>query len=56
MGVAYDAQAHYHAFLLTPIASGSAVINSGDASVAEGHAGTSSANFTVTLSAGRAGR
>ena len=51
VGVAYDAQAHYHAFLLTPIAPGTAVINSGDASVTEGHIGTSSANFTVTLSA-----
>ena len=51
VGVAYDAQAHYHAFLLTPVAPGSAVINSGDASVTEGHIGTSSANFTVTLSA-----
>ena len=51
VGVAYDAKAHYHAFLLTPIATGTAVINSGDASVTEGHVGTSSANFTVTLSA-----
>jgi probable HAF family extracellular repeat protein len=50
VGVAYDAQAHYHAFLLTPIATGTAVINSGDASVTEGHSGTSSATFTVTLS------
>ena len=51
VGVAYDAQAHYHAFLLTPIATGTAVINSGDASVTEGHSGTSSVNFAVTLSA-----
>ena len=51
VGVAYDAQAHYHAFLLTPIATGTAVINGSDASVTEGHSGTSSANFTVTLSA-----
>src|SRR5688572_19135830 len=51
VGVAYDAQAHYHAFLLTPIATGTAVINSGDASVTEGHSGTSPVNFTVTLSA-----
>ena len=51
VGVAYDAQAHYHAFLLTPIAAGTAVINSADASVTEGHSGTSSMNFTVTLSA-----
>ncbi len=50
VGVAYDAQAHYHAFLLTPIATGTAVINSGDASVTEGHSGTSAVNFTVTLS------
>jgi probable HAF family extracellular repeat protein len=51
VGVAYDARAHYHAFLLTPVAPGSAVISSGDASVTEGHDGTSSADFTVTLSA-----
>ena len=55
VGVAYDARAHYHAFLLTPIAAGTAVINSGDASVTEGHSGTSPVNFTVTLSAAVSG-
>ena len=55
VGVAYDARAHYHAFLLTPIATGTAVINSGDASVTEGHSGTSPVNFTVTLSAAVSG-
>jgi probable HAF family extracellular repeat protein len=50
VGVAYDAQAHYHAFLLTPIPTGTAVVNSGDASVTEGHTGTSAVNFAVTLS------
>jgi probable HAF family extracellular repeat protein len=55
VGVAYDARAHYHAFLLTPIASGTAVINSADASVTEGHSGTSAANFTVTLSPSASG-
>src|SRR5688500_6624027 len=54
-GVAYDAQAHYHAFLLTPIAPGTVVVNSSDTSVTEGHTGTRSANFTVTLSAAASG-
>jgi probable HAF family extracellular repeat protein len=49
-GVAYDAQAHYHAVLLTPVAPGTPVVSIGDASVTEGHAGTQSANLTVTLS------
>ena len=55
VGVAYDARAHYHAFLLTPVPTGTAVINSGDASVTEGHMGTSSVNFTVTLSSAVSG-
>ena len=49
-GVAYDAQARYHAFLLTPVASGTPVVNIGDASITEGHTGTRSASFNVTLS------
>ena len=44
--------AHYHAFLLTPVAPGTPVVNIGDASVTEGHTGTRTASFTVTLSAG----
>jgi probable HAF family extracellular repeat protein len=50
VGVAYDAQAHYHAVLLTPVAPGTPVVSIGDASVTEGHAGTQSASLTVTLS------
>jgi hypothetical protein len=50
VGVAYDARASYHAFLLTPVAPGTAVVNIGDASVTEGHTGTRAANLTVTLS------
>jgi probable HAF family extracellular repeat protein len=45
----------HHAFLLTPIATGTALINSGDASVTEGHSGTSPVNFTVTLSSAVSG-
>ena len=50
VGVAYDAQASYHAVLLTPVAPGTPVVNIGDASVTEGHTGTQSASLTVTLS------
>jgi probable HAF family extracellular repeat protein len=50
VGVAYDARASYHAFLLTPVAPGTSVVNIGDASVTEGHTGTRAANLTVTLS------
>ena len=50
VGVAYDAQAHYHAVLLTPVAEGTPVVNIGNASVTEGHSGTKSASLTVTLS------
>ena len=51
VGVAYDSRAYYHAFLLTPVAPDTPVVNIGDASVTEGHTGTRSASFTVTLSA-----
>ncbi len=50
VGVALDARASYHAFLLTPVAPGASVVNIGDASVTEGHTGTRAANLTVTLS------
>jgi probable HAF family extracellular repeat protein len=50
VGVAYDAQAHYHAVLLTPLAPGTPVASIGDTSVSEGHEGTRSASLTVTLS------
>jgi probable HAF family extracellular repeat protein len=50
VGVAYDAPNYYHAYLLTPVAPGTPVVNIGDASVTEGHMGTRSANLTVTLS------
>jgi probable HAF family extracellular repeat protein len=49
VGAAYDSRASYHAFLLTPVAPGTPVVNIGDASVTEGHAGTRAANLTVTL-------
>ena len=49
VGVAYDSRASYHAYLLTPVAPGTPVVSIGDASVTEGHAGTRSANLTVTL-------
>lgn len=51
VGVAYDAQARYHAYLLTPIAPGTSIVNIGDASVTEGNSGTRSTTFTLTLSA-----
>jgi probable HAF family extracellular repeat protein len=50
VGVAYDSRAHYHAFLLTPAAPGTPVVQIGDASVTEGQTGTRAAGFTVTLS------
>jgi probable HAF family extracellular repeat protein len=50
VGLAFDARGGYHAFLLNPAAPGTPVINIGDTSVTEGHAGTRSATFTVTLS------
>ncbi len=50
VGVAYDSRAFYHAYLLTPVAPGTPVVNIGDASVTEGHTGTRSASLTVTLS------
>ena len=45
-----DSRGSYHAFLLTPVAPGTPVVNIGDASVTEGHTGTQSASLTVTLS------
>ena len=50
VGLAFDARGGYHAFLLNPAAPGTPVINIGDTSVTEGHQGTRSATFTVTLS------
>jgi probable HAF family extracellular repeat protein len=49
-GVAVDAQARYHAYLLTPAAPGTPVIQVSDASVTEGHTGTRTATFTVSMS------
>jgi probable HAF family extracellular repeat protein len=51
VGVALDSRANYHAYLLTPVAAGTPVVSIADASVAEGHAGTSAASLTVRLSA-----
>ena len=51
VGYAYDARFGYHAFLLTPVDPGAAVVNIGNASVTEGHSGTTTATFNVSLSA-----
>jgi len=50
VGQAYDAQGHYHAFLLTPVESGTPVVSISDASVTEGHSGTASMTLTLSLS------
>ena len=50
VGQAYDAQGHYHAFLLTPVESGTPVVSISDASVTEGHSGTASTTLTLSLS------
>jgi probable HAF family extracellular repeat protein len=49
-GVALDAQYRYHAFLLTPAPADAPVVNIGNASVTEGHAGATSIDLTLTLS------
>jgi probable HAF family extracellular repeat protein len=54
VGVAFDSQLRYHAFLLTPMTSGTPIVNIGDASVNEGHSGTRTASFTVSLSSAAA--
>jgi probable HAF family extracellular repeat protein len=51
VGYGYDSRFSYHAFLLTPVDPSAAVVNIGNASVTEGHTGTRTANFTVSLSA-----
>jgi probable HAF family extracellular repeat protein len=50
VGVAYDSRGSYHAYLLTPLAPGTPVVNIADGSVTEGHAGTQSASLTLSLS------
>jgi probable HAF family extracellular repeat protein len=55
VGVAYDSRASYHAFLLTPVASGTSGVSINDASVTEGDTGTRSMNFTVSLSSAASG-
>ena len=50
VGTAFDAQGRYHAFLLTPAAPGTPVVNIGDAVVTEGHSGTRTVNVTLSLS------
>ena len=47
---AYDAQNHPHAVLLDPLPDDTPLIRIGDATVTEGHTGTRTAAFTVTLS------
>lgn len=49
-GVALDAQSRYHAFLLTPAAVGTPVIDIADASITEGHTGTARLDLTIKLS------
>jgi probable HAF family extracellular repeat protein len=50
VGVAYDSRATYHAFLLTPVASGTPVVSINDVSKNEGDSGTTQYTFTVNLS------
>ena len=50
VGMAYDKQFRQHAYLLTPMAPGTPVLNISDASIGEGHAGTRNVSLTVTLS------
>jgi probable HAF family extracellular repeat protein len=50
VGVAYDAAFRSHAFLLTPLPTGTPTVSINDVTVTEGNAGTSSAVFNVTLS------
>ena len=49
-GTAFDSRGFYHAFLLTPVPPGTALLTIGNASVVEGNSGTKTATFTVTLS------
>jgi probable HAF family extracellular repeat protein len=49
VGVAFDAQGRHHAYLLTPVAEGTPLVDIGNASLTEGHSGTQSANLTLTL-------
>jgi probable HAF family extracellular repeat protein len=50
VGVAYDATARYHAYLLTPVAPGTSLVTVSDVSVTEGDTGTRAASFIVRLS------
>ena len=50
VGTAVDAQGRHHAYLLTPVSSHTPVVSIGDAMVAEGHAGTTTVNVTLSLS------
>jgi probable HAF family extracellular repeat protein len=50
VAIAYDAQNRPHAVLLNPLPEGTPLISIGDATVTEGHSGTRTATFTVTLS------
>ena len=50
VGTAFDAQGRYHAYLLTPVTSGTPVVSIGDAMVTEGHTGTRAVNVTLSLS------
>jgi probable HAF family extracellular repeat protein len=50
VGIAYDSRYGTHAVLLTPVAADTPIVNVGNASVTEGHTGTSPATVTVSLS------
>jgi probable HAF family extracellular repeat protein len=50
VGTAFDAQGRNHAYLLTPVTAGTAIVSAGDALVTEGHGGTSTVNVTLSLS------
>jgi probable HAF family extracellular repeat protein len=50
VAIAYDSRMGTHAVLLTPVTADTPIVNVGNASVTEGHAGTSVATVTVSLS------
>ena len=55
VGVAYDSQGSYHAYLLTPVDPGTPSVTIGDSSVTEGDTGTRTMSFNLTLSAAAGG-
>jgi probable HAF family extracellular repeat protein len=51
VGTAMDAQGRHHAYLLTPLASGTPILSIGDGMAIEGNDGTRTVNLTVSMSA-----